>query len=98
MRGSFLAACLFAALCLLISILPVQAAPAAPIEFPLTQPDGATFAARQWGDETLNGFETLDGYTILRETDGTWVYAALENDVLVPASRAGERRARRSSR
>ena len=36
----------------------VSAAPAAPTEFELTQPDGSTFTARQWGDEWQNGYET----------------------------------------
>ncbi len=55
-----------------------QAAPAAPIVFELTQPDGSTFWAQQWGDEWSNGLETVDGYTILLdETSGYWVYAGL---------------------
>lgn len=54
----------------------VSAAPAAPVEFELTQPDGSTFTGRVWGDEWQNGYETDAGYTILRETDGWWVYAA----------------------
>ena len=33
----------------------VQASPASPVTFTLTQPDGTTFTAVQWGDETLNG-------------------------------------------
>lgn len=91
MRCSFLAACLFAAFSLCIVILPVQAAPAAPIEFLLTQPDGSRFSARQWGDEHSSGFETLDGYTILRDADGTWVYAEWTDGVLAPARRSGQR-------
>jgi len=54
---------------------PVMAAPAAPIVHELTQPDGSTFVARQWGDEWSNGYETLAGYTILQNLDGWWVYA-----------------------
>lgn len=54
---------------------PVMAAPAAPIDHELTQPDGSTFVARQWGDEWSNGFETLAGYTILQTLEGWWVYA-----------------------
>ncbi|HWR66327.1 MAG TPA: M6 family metalloprotease domain-containing protein [Bellilinea sp.] len=58
----------------------VSAAPAAPIDIEITQPDGSTFTGRQWGDEWQNGYETDAGYTILRETDGWWVYAAAAKD------------------
>lgn len=52
------------------------AVPAAPIEFALTQPDGHRFKARQWGDEWSHGWETVEGYTILKErATGRWVYA-----------------------
>jgi M6 family metalloprotease-like protein len=42
----------------------------------LQQPDGTRFQARLWGDEFANGWETLDGYSILqKEPSGDWVYA-----------------------
>lgn len=56
------------------------AAPAAPIDLTITQPDGTTFVARQWGDEWSNGFETKAGYTVLQDTDGWWVYAIPTQD------------------
>jgi len=43
----------------------------------LTQPDGATFSARQWGDERMNGWETADGYTIIQDLQSYWTYAML---------------------
>jgi M6 family metalloprotease-like protein len=58
----------------------VFASPSAPIEVTLTQPDGTSFTARQWGDEWTNGFETGDGYSILQMDDGWWVYARLQAD------------------
>lgn len=71
-------AVLTAAVCLFGSWQLVQAAPAAPIVFELTQPDGTTFWAQQWGDEWSNGVETITGYTIvLDEASGYWVYAGL---------------------
>ncbi|GEM_PF-1037751 len=65
----------------------VAAAPAAPIDFTLTQPDGTTsFTARQWGDEWNHGIETADGYSILQAEDGWWVYAGAQVDgSLAPA-------------
>jgi len=42
----------------------------------LRQPDGTLFQARLWGDEFAHGWETLEGYSILRsEPSGHWVYA-----------------------
>ncbi len=63
-----------------------EAAPAAPTDTVLTQPDGTTFIARQWGDEWQNGFETKEGYTILQLEDGWWVYAGMaDGKSLTPA-------------
>jgi M6 family metalloprotease-like protein len=63
-----------------------EAAPAAPIDTVLTQPNGTTFIARQWGDEWQNGYETKEGYTILQLDDGWWVYAGtVDGKALTPA-------------
>lgn len=75
-------------------VFQVSAAPAAPIEIQISQPDGTTFTVRQWGDEWQNGLETVEGYTILQGDDGWWSYAALDSfgnlsPVLKPG---GERR------
>ena len=58
----------------------VQAGQRPPIEFPLTQPDGTPFTARQWGDEWNHGYETLEGYSILQCSDDWWVYAIPQSD------------------
>jgi M6 family metalloprotease-like protein len=65
---------LISALFLLVNY-QVYAAPAAPYEVTLSQPDGSEFKAITWGDEWQNGMETAEGYTILRDprTD-QWVY------------------------
>ena len=69
----------------------VFAAPAAPVDLQLTQPDGSTFIARQWGDEWLNGFETFSGYSILQLEDNWWVYAERGTDgSLIPFLHLGE--------
>jgi M6 family metalloprotease-like protein len=55
---------------------PASASPAAPIKITLKQPGGKTFAARQYGDEWNNGFETLAGFTVVRDRgSGKWEYA-----------------------
>jgi immune inhibitor A len=70
-------------LCAFLFIDQVQASPAAPVDFTVTQPDGTTFTARQWGDEWNNGIETSEGYSITQQEDGWWVYAAPQADGLL---------------
>jgi M6 family metalloprotease-like protein len=42
----------------------------------LEQPDGTTFTAKLWGDETGHGWETIDGYTIIKDPASKfWHYA-----------------------
>ncbi len=61
---------------LAVSVRWVQAAPAAPVTFPVTQPDGTEIMVRMWGDEFQHGYETTDGYTIVKDLDSQyWVYA-----------------------
>ncbi|MBN2258664.1 MAG: M6 family metalloprotease domain-containing protein [Anaerolineaceae bacterium] len=69
----------------------VEASPAAPVAFELTQPDGSTvFTAHQWGDEWNHGIETIAGYSILQAPDGWWVYAGQAPDgTLAPVLQAG---------
>ena len=87
---SILAAVLFALAASLFITSTVLASPPAPIDLTFTQPDGSTFIARQWGDALEHGLETLDGYTIVQQEDGWWVYALVESDGrLVPSTAGG---------
>lgn len=63
------------------------AAPPRPVVVTLSQPDGSPFRARAWGDERSHGMETLDGYTILLDSQSKyWVYAVRSSvGVLTPA-------------
>ena len=55
---------------------PACGVPAYPGAVELVQPDGAKFLARQWGDEWAHGWETVDGYTIVKdEMSGYWCFA-----------------------
>ena len=80
--------CLFAEKALL-------AVPAAPNQHTLNQPDGSQFKARQWGDEWNHGWETLDGYSIVRDAcSGSWRFATTQaegklvaTDVLVGSNK-----------
>ena len=55
--------------------------PAAPAVYEFTQPDGTVISARQWGDEWLHGWETADGYSVIRDKNtGNWTYAETDAD------------------
>jgi M6 family metalloprotease-like protein len=101
-RGLFMAVhrlqlrlfCFAFALALLAAIPPVVkvvAAPPAPIELPITQPDGSVIQVRQWGDEWQHGYETTDGYTLIQDSSsGTWLYAARQSDGSLAAAQSAE--------
>ena len=70
---------------------PAGAVPANPEQrFDLPQPDGSTVRARPFGDEFTNGFETLDGYTLIEQGDW-WEYArkTADGDLEPTGLRAG---------
>jgi len=71
------------------------AVPAAPGVRLLTQADGSTIQARQWGDERVHGWETVSGFAIVRDSiSGNWVYASVATDgSLVATSRVVGRQA-----
>ncbi|MCK5059243.1 MAG: M6 family metalloprotease domain-containing protein [Candidatus Aminicenantes bacterium] len=57
-------------------------------EFTFTQPDGTTFKVRGWGDQHYAVFETLDGFSIVRDPNtGFYQFATLseDGDDLVPS-------------
>ena len=50
-------------------------------EFAFTQPDGTTLQVRGWGNQKRAVFETLDGFTVVRDpVTGFYQYAAISND------------------
>jgi hypothetical protein len=56
--------------------------------FTFTNPDGSTFEVRGWGDQFYAVFETLDGYTVVKDpSTGYYQYAVLSPDKnsLVPS-------------
>jgi immune inhibitor A len=62
------------------------AVPACPEPATVTQPDGSSLTIRLIGDEFMNYTTTLDGYTVVKRSDGFYVYASLVDDVLAPTS------------
>ncbi|NOY63754.1 MAG: M6 family metalloprotease domain-containing protein, partial [Gammaproteobacteria bacterium] len=71
---------IFLSLCLLFGKAAL-AVPAAPGMVELSQPDGSTFKARQWGDEWGHGWESSSGYSIVLDAvTQSWRYAELTAD------------------
>ncbi|NIM96324.1 MAG: M6 family metalloprotease domain-containing protein [Anaerolineales bacterium] len=61
---------------LFINVPIAEANPASPIVTMVEQPDGTMLRLRLWGDEFVNGWETLPGFTVLQNpTTGYWEYA-----------------------
>ncbi|VAX32635.1 hypothetical protein MNBD_NITROSPIRAE02-384 [hydrothermal vent metagenome] len=60
---------------------------AAPVEQILRQADGTEFPARQWGDKWSHGWETAEGYTVVRDkVTGNWTYALTDGRGKLAAS------------
>ena len=74
----------------------VKAVPAYPYPVKVTQPDGSSVVIRMHGDEFMNRMSTEDGYTVVLNEDGYYVYAALKNGSLVPTSYVAKAAASRS--
>lgn len=60
--------------------------PAYPHPVEVKQPDGTTITLRAHGDRMLHLYETMDGYTVLQDKKGRYMYATLdETNNLVPS-------------
>jgi M6 family metalloprotease-like protein len=67
-------------LILLIRLVSIPSAAAAPHDgdrFDLAQPDGSLVPVRVFGDEFYQDVESLDGFTLIRDSDGWICYAEL---------------------
>lgn len=78
-----MASCLVA-LILGCQISSVWAIPAHPKPMKIVQPDGTVVTIRLCGDEWLHAETTTDGYTVVKDQRGFYVYASLEAGRLVP--------------
>ncbi len=65
--------------------IAAKAVPAVPTPIQVTQPDGTQLTIKIVGDEFFNYHTTVDGYTIVRNHTGYFVYALSQNDNLVPS-------------
>ena len=73
-------------LALLINIGMAKAVPAHPRATKVLQPDGSYVTVKLHGDEWLNYNTTTDGYSIVKNADGYYVYAQLSNGKLLPTT------------
>lgn len=63
-----------------------KAVPAFPYPSEFTQPDGTTVTLLMHGDEWFNYSTTNDGYTVVKNAKGYYVYASEANGLLVPST------------
>lgn len=66
--------------------LQAAAVPAHPAPGVVTQPDGTTLSIRLCGDEFYHFNTTLDGYTVVKNTAGAWVYAVANDNKLTAST------------
>ena len=62
------------------------AIPASPYPIVVTQPDGKQITLKINGDERYNFYTTVDGYTVMQNKEGFYVYAKKDNGSLVPTA------------
>jgi hypothetical protein len=63
-----------------MSAATASAAPAFPVDREQRQPDGSIVTLRPWGDESAGGWETRDGFRVVRgEPTSRWDFAILDN-------------------
>ena len=64
--------------CIALNPLAGWAGPANPRPVEVVQPDGTVVEVRLVGDEWYHCYESLDGYAVVPDRDGRWVYADLD--------------------
>ena len=67
-----------------ISNQHIQAVPAYPGEKTIKQPDGSELTIKLHGDEYMSYTTTGDGYSVVMDNNGYYVYATLSDKKLVP--------------
>lgn len=68
---------------LVVTYAACMAVPACPTPATVTQPDGTSLTISLHGDEFMSITTTIDGYTVIRDADGTYRYAVREGDQLM---------------
>ena len=78
---------LFITFAIIFGFQSVMAVPAHKGAMKMTQPDGTTLTIRLHGDEYLSFNTTEDGYSIVKNNQGFFVYADLKDGQLQPTTR-----------
>ena len=71
---------------LLLCAVSMMAVPAHPGTVKVTQPDGTQLTLRLVGDEWLHFTTTEDGYSVVKDQRGYYVYAELQDGLLKPTA------------
>ncbi len=86
MQRVFLAFLVTVGLLLMLPAALALAGPVLPQAVILSQPNGAPVEAMPYGDEWDNGYETPDGFTIVKDASGVWSFAVLSDAGTLTAS------------
>ena len=81
----------------LMAAVTVQAVPAHPKPVKVQQPDGTYVTIRLHGDEWLNFTTTEDGYSVVKDNRGFYVYAELKGQRLQPTAQIAHDALQRSA-
>ena len=73
-------------LAVVLTVTQALAIPADPTPARVSQPDGSVLTVRLIGDEFYHYTTTTDGYTILLNEQGAYVYAAMNGSILEPTA------------
>ena len=82
---------------ILLCAVAIQAVPAYPGTIQVRQPDGSFITLRLLGDEWLNFNTTVDGYSVVKDKRGYYVYAEKKDGRLLATSRVAHDVAERSA-
>lgn len=82
---------------LLLCAMAMQAVPAHPGTAKVRQPDGGYITLRMYGDEWMSFQTTVDGYSVVRDQRGYYVYADLKDGRLLSTARVAHDVAERSA-
>jgi M6 family metalloprotease-like protein len=77
---------LWSTVLLIMTVCECIAIPANPMPCRMKQPDGSFVTLRMQGDEYLNFVTTTDGFTVVRDKRGFWVYASKQADGALAAT------------